>query len=67
MDLDFGRLSARASGRASVTTASGAASTLLAFNQAHGTAAGFYEISKEAALDESLARMQVGAASFEIS
>jgi uncharacterized protein len=39
----------------------GAASTLLAFNQAHGTAAGFYDIAKEAALDERLARAQVGA------
>jgi predicted TIM-barrel fold metal-dependent hydrolase len=48
-----------------LVSATGAASTLLAFNQAHGSAAGFYEISKEAALDESLARVQVGPAKSE--
>jgi predicted TIM-barrel fold metal-dependent hydrolase len=39
----------------------GAASTLLAFNQAHGMAAGFYDLAPDAALDEQLARVQVGA------
>jgi uncharacterized protein len=43
----------------------GAASTLLAFNQAHGTSAGFYELHPQAALDEQLARAQVGAAKEE--
>jgi uncharacterized protein len=40
----------------------GAASTLLAFNQAHGKA---YELSPEAALDEQLARVQTGPAKDE--
>jgi predicted TIM-barrel fold metal-dependent hydrolase len=40
----------------------GAASTLLAFNQAHGKA---YELSPEAALDEQLARAQTGPAKDE--
>src|SRR5687768_10162066 len=43
----------------------GAASTLLAFNQAHGTAGGFYDVHPEAALDEQLARVQVGPAKDE--
>jgi len=43
----------------------GAASTLLAFNQAHGTSAGFYALHPQAALDEQLARAQVGAAKEE--
>src|SRR5687767_5125546 len=43
----------------------GAASTLLAFNQAHGTAAGFYDLHPEAALDAQLARVQVGPAKEE--
>ena len=43
----------------------GAASTLLAFNQAHGTGAGFYDLHPEAALDAQLARVQVGAAKEE--
>jgi uncharacterized protein len=48
-----------------MVSACGAASTLLAFNQAHGTAAGFYDLPKEAALDEQLARVQVGQAKNE--
>jgi predicted TIM-barrel fold metal-dependent hydrolase len=44
----------------------GAASTLLAFNAAHGKAAGFYDLSTEAALDEQLARLQTGAAKQEL-
>jgi predicted TIM-barrel fold metal-dependent hydrolase len=51
--------------RSFLVSACGAASTLLAFNQAHGTAGGFYDLAKEAALDESLARVQVGAAKSE--
>ena len=51
--------------RTFLISATGAASTLLAFNQAHGTAAGFYDIPKEAALDERLARVQVGPAKNE--
>jgi hypothetical protein len=48
-----------------LVSATGAASTLLAFNQAHGTAGGFFDIPKEAALDEQLARAQVGPAKGE--
>jgi len=44
----------------------GAASTLLAFNAAHGKAGGFYDLSPEAALDEQLARVQTGAAKQEL-
>ena len=44
----------------------GAASTLLAFNQAHGTGGGFYQLPKEAALDEALARVQTGPAKGEL-
>jgi uncharacterized protein len=44
----------------------GTASTLLAFNQAHGTGGGFYDLSKEAALDEALARVQTGPAKGEL-
>src|SRR5262245_24609074 len=44
----------------------GAASTLLAFNQAHGTSAGHYDLDKEAALDLQLARVQTGAAKEEL-
>jgi uncharacterized protein len=44
----------------------GAASTLLAFNEAHGTAGGFYDLPKEAALEEQLARVQTGAAKDEL-
>jgi predicted TIM-barrel fold metal-dependent hydrolase len=43
-----------------LVTACGAASTLLAFNQAHGTAGGYYDLPKEAALDQQLARVQLG-------
>jgi uncharacterized protein len=49
-----------------MVSACGAASTLLAFNSAHGTAGGFYELSPEAALDEQLARVQTGAAKDEL-
>lgn len=38
----------------------GAASTLLAFNAAHGTTAGFFEIEPEAALDLQLAQATLG-------
>jgi predicted TIM-barrel fold metal-dependent hydrolase len=44
----------------------GAASTLLAFNQAHGTNAGFYQIAKDAVFDEQLARVQTGPAKEEL-
>jgi len=44
----------------------GAASTLLAFNQAHGTSGGFYDIEKESALDLQLARVQTGPAKDEL-
>jgi uncharacterized protein len=47
----------------------GAASTLLAFNQAHGRAGmvgGFFEIDKDASLDQQLARAQTGAAKNEL-
>jgi predicted TIM-barrel fold metal-dependent hydrolase len=43
----------------------GAASTLLAFNKAHGVSAGFYALSPEAALEEQVARVQTGAAKSE--
>jgi len=44
----------------------GAASTLLAFNHAHGTAGGFYDLQREAAFDEQLARVQTGPAKGEL-
>jgi predicted TIM-barrel fold metal-dependent hydrolase len=44
----------------------GAASTLLAFNGAHGRAAGFYDLAPETTLDEQLARVQTGAAKQEL-
>ncbi|HSA88978.1 MAG TPA: amidohydrolase family protein [Burkholderiales bacterium] len=44
----------------------GAASTLLAFNAAHGSAGGFYDLAPEAALDGELARVQTGAAKPEL-
>jgi hypothetical protein len=44
----------------------GAASTLLAFNAAHGKTAGYYDLAPEAALDEQLARVQAGAAKQEL-
>ncbi|HEV3011397.1 MAG TPA: amidohydrolase family protein [Burkholderiales bacterium] len=47
-------------------SASGAASTLLAFNTAHGKDGGFYEIKKESALDVDLARVQTGPAKDEL-
>ena len=51
-----------------LTSACGAASTLLAFNVANaaaGRSGGYFDLSGEAALDEALARMQVGAAKDE--
>lgn len=44
----------------------GAASTLLAFNSAHGTTGGFYDLPREAALDAQLARAQTGPAKGEL-
>jgi len=44
----------------------GAASTLLAFNAAHGKAGGFYDLAPETALDEQLARVQTGPAKQEL-
>jgi hypothetical protein len=44
----------------------GAASTLLAFNAAHGKAGGFYDLAPQAALDEQLAHVQTGAAKQEL-
>jgi len=44
----------------------GAASTLLAFNAVHGKTGGFYELEPEAALDQQLARVQVGPAKDEL-
>jgi len=51
-----------------LTSACGAASTLLAFNAANaaaGRSGGFFELHPEASLDEALARVQVGAAKDE--
>ena len=51
-----------------LTSACGAASTLLAFNAANaaaGRTGGYFDLSGEAALDEALARVQVGAAKDE--
>jgi len=52
--------------RTFLVSAGGAASTLLAFNQAHGTNGGFYEISRESAFEEQLARVQTGSAKDEL-
>jgi len=52
--------------RGFLISACGAASTLLAFNQAHGTSGGFYDLDQEAALDLQLARVQTGAAKEEL-
>jgi uncharacterized protein len=49
-----------------MVSACGAASTLLAFNHAHGTVGGFYDLHREAALDEPLARAQTGPAKGEL-
>ena len=49
-----------------MVSACGAASTLLAFNHAHGTSGGFYDLHREAALDQSLARAQTGPAKAEL-
>jgi len=43
----------------------GAASTLLAFNKAHGVGAGFYDLAPEARFEEQLARVQTGPAKSE--
>ena len=43
----------------------GAASTLLAFNKAHGVGAGFYDLAPEARIEEQLARVQTGPAKSE--
>jgi uncharacterized protein len=43
----------------------GAASTLLAFNKAHGVGAGFYDLAPEARFEEQLARVQTGLAKSE--
>ena len=51
-----------------LTSACGAASTLLAFNAANaaaGRTGGYFDLGREAALDEALARVQVGAAKDE--
>src|SRR5256885_7944288 len=50
--------------RGFLVSSCGAASTLLAFNAANaaaGRAGGFFDLPKEAALDEQLARVQLGA------
>jgi uncharacterized protein len=41
-------------------SSAGAASTLLAFNQANGASGGFFDVPREAALDEQLAQATVG-------
>jgi len=54
--------------RTFLTSACGAASTLLAFNAANaaaGRTGGFFDLPKDAALDEQLARVQVGPAKEE--
>jgi hypothetical protein len=54
--------------RSFLVSACGAASTLLAFNAANaaaGSTGGFFAVSKEAALDPQLARLQVGPAKQE--
>ena len=52
--------------RSFLVSACGAASTLLAFNKAHGTAAAFYDLSSESAFDGQLARIQTGPAKEEL-
>jgi uncharacterized protein len=47
--------------RGFLVSACGAASTLLAFNQANATQGGYFDIPREAALDEALAQATVGA------
>jgi predicted TIM-barrel fold metal-dependent hydrolase len=52
-----------------LVSACGAASTLLAFNEANaaaGRTGGYFDLPQEAALDEQLARVQVGAAKDEL-
>jgi predicted TIM-barrel fold metal-dependent hydrolase len=51
--------------RSFLVSACGAASTLLAFNEAHGTRGGYFDLPKDAALDRQLARAQTGAAKSE--
>jgi len=52
--------------RTFLVSACGAASTLLAFNSAHGTSGGFFELEKESAFDLPLARVQTGPAKDEL-
>ncbi len=52
--------------RSFLVSSCGAASTLLAFNQAHGTSAGFYDVSTESSFEERLARVQTGSAKDEL-
>lgn len=52
--------------RSFLVSACGAASTLLAFNRAHGTSSGFYDLDNESALDLQLARVQTGPAKDEL-
>src|SRR5258708_28648639 len=47
--------------RTFLVSACGAASTLLAFNQANAAQGGYFDIPREAALDEALAQAAVGA------
>ena len=47
--------------RTFLVSACGAASTLLAFNQANATQGGYFDVPREAALDEALAQAAVGA------
>jgi uncharacterized protein len=66
---EFASLNAKKLGisrRSFLISSCGAASTLLAFNHAHGMAGGFYDLHPEAALDEQLARAQTGAAKNEL-
>jgi predicted TIM-barrel fold metal-dependent hydrolase len=56
----------RLSRREFLISSCGAASTLLAFNAAHGKAGGFYDLAPQAARDEQLARVQTGAAKQEL-
>src|SRR5439155_22812287 len=54
--------------RSFLVSACGAASTLLAFNAANATAGrrgGFFDIARDAALDDQLARLQMGPAKDE--
>lgn len=50
--------------RGFLTSAAGAASTLLAFNDAHGASGGFFDLPREAALDRQLAENVLGSSDF---